>query len=767
MKKFFKSKTFLGAVMSIALCLSLIAGATFAIFTSEANVNISVGTATVKVTAEIDEDSVETKSLNNAYASGAGNMYEATATFGSEGLVLNKMLPGDGIKFNIEVRNESDVTIKFRTIVGCAEDDGLYDGLMVKLNNVEYDGVTAVDNYATLAVGEGNKTVPVEIVLPDAAGSEYGNKKCTIVYKVEAIQGNAATETPVEGDLYISTVNDLIKFRDSVNAATGAKTYKNKTVRLINDIDLSGIAWQPVGIKNQTRFQGTFDGQGHTIKNVNIVYGRPSGTSYYGGGFFCDTAGATIKNVTFENVSVNSGVCREGTDILLGNIYGVVCGYAYGDSTFENITVKNSKVEAFGKVGAILGYAAETNATYTFTDCNVINTEVVGVYNLGGLFGTLNSAKLVVENCDVSGVNFTKASTAYSGASLVKQVTKTLLGREMTFATTEAEDYFCVFAAKYGTLLIEDDGMLGHEIAYDDETHIATVYDTFENASGIATGAGETNEEKVFDGKNKVIVKNWLDAWVGANLTVQNVLFSNGAVFNVGADNVTINLEGCTFVACNQVRAAKTLGITGTEGQGNGSRNNVLVNTGAGMCLDLETREHTGITFNVKNCVSLGENDWTTARAGYKYSRDGKVESTNKARGHGIVLNAIEGNAVNTSYALNIEGCEISGVRGNAIQLYGGNAGNINIKNTKIFSWGMNSSTEKDDAAIRGDYTTGNKSIVLENVYFGMNENKYDVTAKKLIHINVGNYEGNTVGSAEGATIPDRIAGTYSFSDKA
>ena len=53
MKKLFKSKTFVGALLSIALCVSLIAGATFAIFTSESKVNIAVTSGTVKVTAEV------------------------------------------------------------------------------------------------------------------------------------------------------------------------------------------------------------------------------------------------------------------------------------------------------------------------------------------------------------------------------------------------------------------------------------------------------------------------------------------------------------------------------------------------------------------------------------------------------------------------------------------------------------------------------------------------------------------------------------------
>ncbi|MDD7157923.1 MAG: hypothetical protein PUH99_02870 [Firmicutes bacterium] len=97
-----------------------------------------------------------------------------------------------------------------------------------------------------------------------------------------------------------------------------------------------------------------------------------------------------------------------------------------------------------------------------------------------------------------------------------------------------------------------------------------------------------------------------------------------------------------------------------------------------------------------------------------------------------------------------------------------GDKGNILIKDTKILSWGMNSSLEKDDAAIRGDYVvnSNSKKINLENVYFGMDENENGNTAKKLIYVNIGSYKGNTVGTAEGATTPNRSAGTYSYSDQ-
>ena len=121
MKKLFKSKTFLGAVLSIALCASLIAGATFAIFTSESKVNIAVTSGTVKVTATIgdlttysgvnisgseDDVIVETaekgKFTNGGTAEKDGNTIKITA-----------MTAGDKVTFPVNIKNESNVTVKY------------------------------------------------------------------------------------------------------------------------------------------------------------------------------------------------------------------------------------------------------------------------------------------------------------------------------------------------------------------------------------------------------------------------------------------------------------------------------------------------------------------------------------------------------------------------------------------------------------------------------------------------------------------------------
>ncbi len=203
-------------------------GSTFALFTSESKVNIAVTSGKVNVVANIDENSVQTKQLyDTEYEDGKDNMFEGVATFGEEGLTLEKFVPGDGIKFNIVVKNESNVTVKYRTIISCEKDDGLFAGLDITIGEMKnYSGVTLVSDWAQLAVGSENAIVPVTVELPEGAGNEYQDKTCIISYKVEAVQGNAQVANPekVSSDASFADIAALI--------AEGRDIYVSESVNL-------------------------------------------------------------------------------------------------------------------------------------------------------------------------------------------------------------------------------------------------------------------------------------------------------------------------------------------------------------------------------------------------------------------------------------------------------------------------------------------------------------------------------------------------------
>lgn len=296
-------------------------------------------------------------------------------------------------------------------------------------------------------------------------------------------------------------------------------------------------------------------------------------------------------------------------------------------------------------------------------------------------------------------------------------------------------------------------------------TTAGTLEEVFDDAN-VDFGYGNTSTEAVnLDGKGVAVVEDWTDAWINSDTTIKGVTFKNGAVFTTKADNVTVTLENCTFYACDQDATAKALGLTGENGTGNNGRNNIMTNSGAGMCLNLEQKGSTeGVKFIVKNCTFVGENDSTLPVWGNNYNADGSYNVNNpKKRGHAIALNAISGGGTaGTLESLMIEGCVINGVRGNAIQLYG-TTGAITIKDTKINSWGVNSGeytlpngTVKDanSAAIRGDFNAGgSRTLTIQNVYFGLDESTA-VINHEIKHVNVGSFSGNTDGR--------ELAGTYS-----
>ena len=295
---------------------------------------------------------------------------------------------------------------------------------------------------------------------------------------------------------------------------------------------------------------------------------------------------------------------------------------------------------------------------------------------------------------------------------------------------------FTLMATQY---TYEEDGFGDDQ--YDKDAAIKTASSLEELFPDVDFDFGFNNvasEPISLDGKGVAFVDKWTDAWLSSDTTIKGVTFKNGAVFSAKADNITVTLEDCTFYACDQTKLVYT-------------NNNSLTNSGAGMCLNLEKSDKTGVKFIVKNCKFIGENDPTLPVDGPKYEADGSSYTTKK-RGHAIALDAICGGGTGTLDSLLIEGCTIDGVRGHAIQLYG-NTGDITIKNTNINSWGVN--RNHVGAAIRGDYgTTTSRTITLENVYFGLNETgTIGADTNYIGHVYVGEYPGNTDGS--------RTAGTY------
>ena len=106
----------------------------------------------------------------------------------------------------------------------------------------------------------------------------------------------------------ITTVNELLQFAKAVDNGE----YDDKTdavVSLDADLDLTGVAWTPIGSvfaadgTLQHYFSGKFYGNGHTISNLDFSenYGK---TAYPSFGFFSEVYGAEISGLTIQGLSL-------------------------------------------------------------------------------------------------------------------------------------------------------------------------------------------------------------------------------------------------------------------------------------------------------------------------------------------------------------------------------------------------------------------------------------------------------------------------------
>lgn len=183
-----KKSTLISAVLAIVMCVSLLAGSTFALFTSESKVNLAVTSGNVEVVASIEN--IEKSYVDENGETVSGKLFGGDATFVDGTLSLDNIVPKDTVKFNVKIANNSSVAIKYRTVVTVVEDNGLASSLSIDLAGYQMIGTKAASAYAKLDAGEQPEVLPVTITLPESETTQ--GKSCKLSVSVEAVQGNAA-----------------------------------------------------------------------------------------------------------------------------------------------------------------------------------------------------------------------------------------------------------------------------------------------------------------------------------------------------------------------------------------------------------------------------------------------------------------------------------------------------------------------------------------------------------------------------------------------
>jgi predicted ribosomally synthesized peptide with SipW-like signal peptide len=266
-----KSKVLVSSILTIALCLSLIAGSTFALFTDSSKFNIAVTSGDVEIkawasiptlwSAEGPVSEHDDKYLKDEY----GSYYEhkvQTDFFKNGGtayidtndgtVVVDRITPGDKFAVTINATNYSDVALRYRYTIKVLEDGGLATGMVLTTHDgqTEYEAIKSFTSewFPVVEAGDGIPEKTVYLELPVYAGNEYqsehkgnqyydaaGKEKAyddddfkTVKYQVlvEAVQGNAVvsdTETTAEVYPIASAIDLAFANNDGVVKIAGSE----------------------------------------------------------------------------------------------------------------------------------------------------------------------------------------------------------------------------------------------------------------------------------------------------------------------------------------------------------------------------------------------------------------------------------------------------------------------------------------------------------------------------------------------------------------
>ena len=212
----------------------------------------------------------------------------------------------------------------------------------------------------------------------------------------------------------ITDAEGLEKVAHIANGTNGEtiNNFSGYTLYLAKDINLEGITHEPIGINVENgvygkswmtagepnpSFRGTFDGQGHAIRNWTMT----GSASYPQYGLFGRLAVAEIRNLIIDGSCVIDGNFGGGTQV------GFISAYAYWGTVFTNISVRGSMNSVTSTyVGAYAG-RVHGGGNIIFTNCDVTGTMSLTADHVGGFIGSthweIGKGTLQFKSCRMAG----------------------------------------------------------------------------------------------------------------------------------------------------------------------------------------------------------------------------------------------------------------------------------------------------------------------------------------------------------------------------
>ena len=387
---------------------------------------------------------------------GVAQFHSVTATEESVTIVKNDAAKTTFVLPRIKslvFKNSDGSEADIKNLVCTGANDAFEFTYELHLKNAKYQVVD--DNGVDVKVDMDNNKVSLKLKSNSITSSRvlllFFNESTTLTsvfkFKVAPWDGRVSTKLVETGEIDeqgqpirgIATPADLKLFANMINraattpvgrAASVEGDLEGKTFKLMNDIDLAGKGWTPIGLNDETAFKGVFDGNGYAIKGLSVVVDENNTSNATGAGLFGVVENAKLKGVTLKDATVDVQ-----SDEVAGA--GLLVGCAKGIVVLEEVVVVKENESASNEVkgsqntGSVAGIVSGSDVVIKnceVKDANVKTadqgTDAANKASAGGVVGTLkveasedgSKAKVEIEGCKVDGIDLS-AATNESGTT--------------------------------------------------------------------------------------------------------------------------------------------------------------------------------------------------------------------------------------------------------------------------------------------------------------------------------------------------------------
>ena len=381
----------------------------------------------------------------NAVVAAIDNGYFTTTATEAETIDYSTLLPNLSVEFNAAAvqqiattAGDSSIKLKIKDVT----EFGVTDSKTIQITLVDQnddpvyaEGTAAGTATVTVPFEVGSGKVPVVYYVNGTTktkvdGATYNSENQTVTFTVEHFsEYEITTETPVA--VASVTIGGNTQNYYDLHAALEAGKASGSVVTLLQDVNLAGVNWVPVGTSSSP-FQGSFDGDGKTIshltitgtgtykalfgyvgggtteiKNVNLSYFNVSGEKRIAG-----LVAEVLGNARFYNCSIDANSTITGTDANIAGLIAEIQTSANSTITCEKLS-NYATVSSTGSAGGtrrVAGICCQTTNggsianDITFKDCHNYGAVSSADY-AGGIMCAAQGANSTetFDNCSNSG----------------------------------------------------------------------------------------------------------------------------------------------------------------------------------------------------------------------------------------------------------------------------------------------------------------------------------------------------------------------------